>query len=100
MFGDIPLSFNQEKRFLKKKGNVMFGDIEERYELAKNRICEIPDEITAGKNSGGFDYLDFFIDRAKYISFVLDQRKEGRNEETDNAEVVDQTDKAEINFML
>ena len=51
-----------------------------RYELSRDRIKEIPDDISGIRNSAGwkryisgsgYDYLDFFDVKSRFISFVL-----------------------------
>ncbi|SEP91393.1 Thermophilic metalloprotease (M29) [Lachnospiraceae bacterium NE2001] len=50
---------------------IMQGDIKDRFELVKERIREIPDELL-GVTEEKYAYLDFFKVKAQYISFMLE----------------------------
>ena len=50
----------------------MNQDIIERFDLAKYRIREIPDEMNHMDNAYDSFYLDFFRSKAEYINYILD----------------------------
>ncbi|MBO4863360.1 MAG: aminopeptidase [Eubacterium sp.] len=55
-----------------EKTSIDFNEIYERYCLALDRIREIPDEVKAAPAGGGYDYLDFFVKKAEWITNCLD----------------------------
>jgi len=50
---------------------ITLGNIDERFDLVRDRIREIPDELTC-VNEEKYTYLDFFDVKAQYINKMLD----------------------------
>lgn len=53
-----------------KLEGITLGNIDERFDLVRDRICEIPDELTC-INEEKYTYLDFFDVKARYINKML-----------------------------
>ena len=49
----------------------IIDNVMDRLELARGRIREIPDESVSVRKAD-YDYLDFFISKAEYITYMLD----------------------------